>query len=544
MKKRILLSALLVNACFCFAQVQKQTMGTKQNVVIAANAFGADSALYIPTFSDTSLASKASKFFDGSLIKAAGVLYIRNLGSWKTVGSGGSSDAIWKLTGNVNTDPATNFIGTRDLKDLVFKVNNMLAATYKAATGGYEGPNSISTGSYSHSSSGATATGANSSGSSEGTANGEYSNAAAGGVANGNYSNAVNGALASGDYSDASTSGVATGDYSHASTGGTANGQNSSASTVGNSNGNNSSATTGGIADGAYSVASTYSKTVGDTSFASTSGTANGNHSSASTGGITNNRYANATTAGNANGFYSNASTLGTAVGSWSEASTGGRANGNHSFASTGGVANGNYANASTSGGADGDHSNASSGGQANGSFSNATSGGGSNGQYSNAMAGGSAYGGFSNASGLGVSAQGYSNNAFGAYNDVTTVQNSGAFDLGNKAFEVGIGLSSNARKNAITILYNGRMGVGTVLPDSTFHIIGGIKIVTGRQQAGYVLTSDASGGADWKAIYVTGTGSPATPPTKIGDQYIDTAAKKIYYAVGTSSAADWMILN
>jgi hypothetical protein len=47
---------------------------------------------------------------------------------------------------------------------------------------------------------------------------------------------------------------------------------------------------------------------------------------------------------------------------------------------------------------------------------------------------------------------------------------------------------------------------VGTSSPDSIFHVVGGLKFVTGRQQAGYVLTSDAGGGADWKPASATDT--------------------------------------
>ena len=36
----------------------------------------------------------------------------------------------------------------------------------------------------------------------------------------------------------------------------------------------------------------------------------------------------------------------------------------------------------------------------------------------------------------------------------------------------------------------------------------------------------------------------PATTPTKIGDLYINTALSKLYYANGTASSADWIILN
>lgn len=41
-----------------------------------------------------------------------------------------------------------------------------------------------------------------------------------------------------------------------------------------------------------------------------------------------------------------------------------------------------------------------------------------------------------------------------------------------------------------------------------------------------------------------TGILPPTSIPTKVGDTYIDTAAKKIYNSVGVSSSADWIILN
>lgn len=41
-----------------------------------------------------------------------------------------------------------------------------------------------------------------------------------------------------------------------------------------------------------------------------------------------------------------------------------------------------------------------------------------------------------------------------------------------------------------------------------------------------------------------SGAGAPAYSPTFIGEKYIDTAAKKSYEAMGTTSAADWVILN
>ena len=41
-----------------------------------------------------------------------------------------------------------------------------------------------------------------------------------------------------------------------------------------------------------------------------------------------------------------------------------------------------------------------------------------------------------------------------------------------------------------------------------------------------------------------TGTAAPTTTPTKIGDQYVDTTNKKIYFATGTTASTDWTIVN
>jgi hypothetical protein len=45
----------------------------------------------------------------------------------------------------------------------------------------------------------------------------------------------------------------------------------------------------------------------------------------------------------------------------------------------------------------------------------------------------------------------------------------------------------------------NGRLGIGTKLPDSLVHIKGGLRIENGTQGTGKVLTSDANGGASWQ---------------------------------------------
>jgi len=41
-----------------------------------------------------------------------------------------------------------------------------------------------------------------------------------------------------------------------------------------------------------------------------------------------------------------------------------------------------------------------------------------------------------------------------------------------------------------------------------------------------------------------TGTAAPTTTPTKIGNIFIDTTAKKFYFANGTTASTDWIITN
>lgn len=41
-----------------------------------------------------------------------------------------------------------------------------------------------------------------------------------------------------------------------------------------------------------------------------------------------------------------------------------------------------------------------------------------------------------------------------------------------------------------------------------------------------------------------SGTAAPNTTPSILGAMYIDTNAGKVYVATGTSSSADWKILN
>lgn len=46
------------------------------------------------------------------------------------------------------------------------------------------------------------------------------------------------------------------------------------------------------------------------------------------------------------------------------------------------------------------------------------------------------------------------------------------------------------------------------------------------------------------KTTITSGTVAPTSTPENVGDIYIDTVAKKLYFSVGTSSSSDWVIAN
>ena len=54
---------------------------------------------------------------------------------------------------------------------------------------------------------------------------------------------------------------------------------------------------------------------------------------------------------------------------------------------------------------------------------------------------------------------------------------------------------------------------------------------------------SDGTAAAGSPTI-TSGIVAPASTPSKVGDIYVDTVAKKLYFASGIASAADWTITN
>lgn len=58
------------------------------------------------------------------------------------------------------------------------------------------------------------------------------------------------------------------------------------------------------------------------------------------------------------------------------------------------------------------------------------------------------------------------------------------------------------------------------------------------------VVVSNTSGFYSNFTGIQSGAAAPASTPTTIGQMYIDTVAEKVYVSTGTSSSANWKILN
>jgi hypothetical protein len=123
---------------------------------------------------------------------------------------------------------------------------------------------------------------------------------------------------------------------------------------------------------------------------------------------------------------------------------------------------------------ASGDNSFSCNTGQALEEFSFAANAGVANGYssiaFNNSYA--NAYASF--AAGQGVKSQSAIGFSIGSFNDSSLAANriNSTFTPLNRAFEIGVGTSDDDRKNAMTVLYNGHIGLGTTTPIATLHVI------------------------------------------------------------------------
>ncbi|MBP9932941.1 MAG: hypothetical protein KBF25_04555, partial [Chitinophagaceae bacterium] len=106
---------------------------------------------------------------------------------------------------------------------------------------------------------------------------------------------------------------------------------------------------------------------------------------------------------------------------------------------------------------------------------------------------------------------QAFSSAVFGMNNDPVNISSTNSFIPTDPVFIVGNGMDALNRSNAMTILKNGNMGIGTNTPTEKLEINGQIKITGGTPGSGKVLTSDASGIASWQPIPAPSLGGATT---------------------------------
>jgi hypothetical protein len=83
------------------------------------------------------------------------------------------------------------------------------------------------------------------------------------------------------------------------------------------------------------------------------------------------------------------------------------------------------------------------------------------------------AYGTRSSSLGSNLKSKSYAGLVVGVYNDSANAASSGSFNSNNRVFQIGNGTADNARKNAMTVLQNGNIGIGELIPSAHVHISG-----------------------------------------------------------------------
>lgn len=71
-------------------------------------------------------------------------------------------------------------------------------------------------------------------------------------------------------------------------------------------------------------------------------------------------------------------------------------------------------------------------------------------------------------------------------------------------------------------------------------------KLPSADGTAGQAIVTNGSGTASYQSVPVitSGTTAPASTPSKVGNIYVDTTNKKLYFATGATNSSDWTIAN
>jgi hypothetical protein len=129
---------------------------------------------------------------------------------------------------------------------------------------------------------------------------------------------------------------------------------------------------------------------------------------------------------------------------------------------------------------------------------------------------------------------------------------------LGGTAFDISANGATASNPNMLA----GVVAVGNAICGAKTTMVEGINFITTGAlsgtslifreaiqikniPAGTILATDIQSAINEldteKPTISTGTAAPATTPTKVGDIFVDTNNKKLYFAVGTESSADWI---
>ncbi|MBI1287157.1 MAG: hypothetical protein GC178_06210 [Flavobacteriales bacterium] len=96
------------------------------------------------------------------------------------------------------------------------------------------------------------------------------------------------------------------------------------------------------------------------------------------------------------------------------------------------------------------------------------------------------------------ITAKSFNEIAIGRNNTDYVPANTTGWNPGDRLFVVGNGQSTGTTSDAMVILKNGKVGIGSSSPEEKLHVVGSIRMVDGHQQAGYVPVSDANGKMTW----------------------------------------------
>ena len=185
-----------------------------------------------------------------------------------------------------------------------------------------------------------------------------------------------------------------------------------------------------------------------------------------------------------ASGQYSTAMGVGTLAGGDFSTSMGYNTSAGGNYSTAMGLdasAGGNYSTAmgySTSAGGDNSTAmglGASAGGDNSTAMGRYTS---ARGNSSTAMGYSTSAGGLSStAMGSNTTAKGYASTVIGVYNDTANAANATYFNSANRLFQIGNGTDNNARSNALTVLQNGNVGIGILVPTEKLDVTGNAKV-------------------------------------------------------------------